>query len=88
MTAYRVRNKIFATVPDPGHLRVMVAEPEVTAAVAEDPAACAPLYWGTRLAGVVVELKAVRTELVYELLTEAWVRKAPPALARSPVGDE
>jgi hypothetical protein len=54
MNSFRVRNKIFATVPDGHHIRVMVDEPEILASVAECPSSCEPLYWGKRLACVVV----------------------------------
>jgi hypothetical protein len=50
MVSFRVRGKIFATVPDDTHLRVMVDEMEIRAAVAENPNACQEFYWGKRLA--------------------------------------
>jgi hypothetical protein len=78
--SFRVRGKIFASVPDDDHIRVMVAEDDTNAAVAEYPEVCAPFYWGTRLACVVVTLASASPELVRELLTEAWRRKAPKKL--------
>jgi len=81
--SFRVRGKIFATVPDPGHIRVMVDEHEINAAVAEDPTSCQPFYWGTRLACVVVRLSTADPDRLKELLTEAWRRKAPRALVQS-----
>jgi hypothetical protein len=56
MPSFRVRGKILATVPDDGHIRVMLAEDEIRAVVAEYPDLCAPSYWGKRLACVVVSL--------------------------------
>jgi hypothetical protein len=82
MASFRVRGKIFATVPDDRNLRVMADEGDILAAVAEDPAACSPLRWGSRIACVVVELALARRELVEELLTDAWRRKAPRVLVR------
>jgi hypothetical protein len=82
MGSFRVRGRIFSTVPDAAHLRVMVGEDEVLAALADDPGSCAPLHWGTRLAGVTVTLRSARLALVKDLLTEAYLRKAPPSLAR------
>jgi hypothetical protein len=82
MNSFRVHNKIFATVPDAAHVRIMVDEPEVLAAVAKDPASCAPLYWGQRLAGVVVDVRTVRAELLRELLIESWLRRAPTSVAQ------
>jgi len=81
MASFRVRGKIFATVPDDSHIRVMVDELEIRAAVTADPDICEELYWGKRLACVVVDLGAATPALLKELLTEAWTRKAPKKLA-------
>lgn len=80
MPSFRVRDKIFATVPDENHLRIMVAEPDILAAVAENPHTCAPVYWGKRLACVAVELRTAEPDLIAELLTDSWARKAPRSL--------
>lgn len=82
MASFRVRGKIFATVPNDGHPRVMVEEAEICAAVAEYSTICTESYWGKRLACVVITLAAAPPELLRELLAEAWLRKAPKALAR------
>jgi hypothetical protein len=82
MASFRVRGKIFATVPPDGeHLHVFVEEGEVHAAVAEDPAAFEPLLWGKRLRGLRVRLAAAGQDRVEELLEESWRRKAPARLA-------
>jgi hypothetical protein len=83
MPSFRVRGKIFATVPDDRHVRVMVDEDEIRAVVAEHPQVCQPMFWGERLACVVVDLDGARRHLLRELLTEAWLRKAPKRLAQS-----
>ena len=82
MASYRVAGKIFATVPDDAHLRIMLSEPEIRAAVAEHPRSCAELYWGKRLSCVVVELSRAGAGLVEDLLADAWQGKAPARLAR------
>ena len=82
MSSFRVRGKIFATVPDEQHIRVMLPENEIRAAVAEDPVACAEFYWGKRLSCAVVTLGEARREILRELLTEAWLAKATKTLAR------
>jgi hypothetical protein len=87
LSSFRVNGKIFATVPDDGHIRIMVAEDEVAAACAEAPAACVPLYWGSKLRGVVVTVRSTPPALIAELLTEAWLRSATPALRRSLLAD-
>ena len=81
ITSFRVRGKIFATVPDAAHMRIMVDENEIRAAMAENPTVCQEFYWGKRLACVVVAVKPASSNLLCELLTEAWLRKAPRLLA-------
>jgi hypothetical protein len=83
MRSFRVRGRIFATVPDDDHLRVMVDEGEIRAAVAEDPEAFAEFWWGARLSCVVVDLRAAPPDQVRELLTDAWRRRAPRTLVRA-----
>lgn len=81
MISFRVRGKIFATVPpDEQHLHVFVDEAETQACVAEDPAAFEPLLWGSKPRGVRVVLAAAGQERVGELLEESWRRKAPARL--------
>jgi hypothetical protein len=82
MASFRVRGKIFATVPDAEHIRVMAGEAETLAAVATDSTSCDELYWGRRLACVVVDVRTVPPDLLRSLLTEAWLRKAPRQVAQ------
>ncbi len=81
MSSFRVRGKIFATVPPDGaHLHVFVDEPEVNASVAEDPAAFEPLRWGQRIRGLRITLASSSAGRVQELIEESWRRKAPRRL--------
>jgi hypothetical protein len=41
------------------------------------------MYWGKRLACVVVNLRTANERILTELLTEAWLRKAPKTMART-----
>ncbi len=82
IVSFRVHGRIIATVPDPGHLRVMLDEYEIRAAVSENPGTFHEFRWGGRLAALVVDLAGVTRPQVRELLNEAWLRKAPPARAR------
>lgn len=83
MTSFRIRGKIFSTVPpDEEHLHVFVDEDTTRAAVAHDSTGCEELWWGKRLAGVRIDLGAARADLVLDLLEEAWKRKAPKSLAK------
>jgi len=82
MSSFRVRGKIFATVPPDGaHLHVFVDELEVGASAAENPAAFEPLRWGQRVRGLRVRLAAAPDVRVRELLEESWRRQAPKRLA-------
>lgn len=83
LPSFRVRGKIFATIPDRSHLRVMVDEGEIRACVAQEPDAFAELWWGPKLACLVVELDRADAQQVRELLTDAWLRKAPRTLVRA-----
>ena len=83
MDSFRVRGKIFATVPDEHHVRVMIDEAEILALVDEDPAMFEPVTWGTRLSCVAVDLRVVPVDRLAELLGEAWHRLAPAALTRA-----
>src|SRR5215831_10082188 len=81
MTSFRVRGKIFATVPPDGeYLHVFVGELEVGASAAENPAAFEPLRWGQRVRGLRVRLAPAPDVRVMELLEESWRRKAPKRL--------
>ena len=84
--SFRVRGKIFATVPDDDHLRVMLDADATHAAVREDPAACEELWWGKRLSGVCVRLAQADHRRLAELLNEAWRRKAPSRLLTAGYG--
>ena len=78
--SFRVRNKIFATVPDGHHVRVMLDADATRAAVSDDPRAFAELWWGKKLSGVTVALASADHRRVTELLEEAWRRVAPKRL--------
>jgi hypothetical protein len=82
MASFRVRGKIFATVPDEAHLRVML-EPEMARAVAESDPACEELWWGKRLSGVTVTLAQIEREALAQLLEQAWRRRAPRTLVKA-----
>lgn len=82
MASFRVDGKIIATVPDNEHLRIMLDEHKIRAVTSENPQSFHEFYWGKRLACLVVDLADMTMPQIRELLTEAWLRKAPPTLAR------
>ena len=72
---------IFATAPPDGEiLHVFFDELDSHVAVAENPRAFEELWWGKRLSGVRVNLRAADSKRVFHLLEEAWRRKAPKRL--------
>lgn len=70
--SFRVKGRIFATLPQPDRLRTMLDEPAIRTAVAEHPESCAEFYWGKRLACVEIDLTRADEDLVQELLVGAW----------------
>lgn len=84
--SYRVRGKIFVTVPPDGtHVHVFVAGDTLAEALASHPECVEELRWGTKVAGVRVELASAPAALVTRLMRAAWMRKAPASL-RGKVG--
>lgn len=84
LTSFRVRGKIFATMPPEGErLHVFLSEPDVASYRAEFPAAVEELWWGKKLSGCRVLLRHADRALVREMLAEAWRRRAPKSLADS-----
>lgn len=83
MPSFRVRKAIFATLPDPEHAHVMASASDIREAVAEYPHCCSEKWWGRRLSAVRVDLAAADTDLLGELLTDAWRHRAPRALVRA-----
>jgi hypothetical protein len=81
--SFRVRGKIFATMPDDRQLNVMLGEDGIREAVGVDPGACELLWWGKRLSAVRVDLGRVDGAFLAELLADAWRRKAPRSLAHA-----
>src|SRR5215475_9659057 len=78
--SFRVRGKIFATVPDADHVRLMF-EPDVARLIVRaDPDICEELWWGKRLSGVTVRLGRADHRRFTDLLEDAWRRKAPQRL--------
>lgn len=79
--SFRVKGKIFATVPaDGNHLRIFIDESEARSIAAADPAAFEELWWGKRLCGVEVDLRRAQPDVIFALLNDAWRRKAPKRL--------
>jgi hypothetical protein len=79
--SFRVRGRIFATVPDDTHLNVMIDPFDVDAVVRAEPESCAEILWGKEVRGVRVSLPKASPAMIEELLRVAWKRKAPKRLS-------
>jgi hypothetical protein len=78
--SFRVLGKIFATVPDDAHVRVMLDPDTARLVVRGDSGACEELWWGKTLSGVCVRLARADHARFAALLEDAWRRKAPKRL--------
>jgi hypothetical protein len=78
--SFRVGGKIFATLWNEGRMNVMLDEGGILTAVETAPDTCEKVWWGKRLAAVGVTLPRADRDLLRELLTDAWERKAPKRL--------
>jgi hypothetical protein len=84
--SFRVRGKIFATVPpDAEHIHVFLADDERERALALYPAFVEKLAWGGKIRGVRVRLSQASPSVVKQLVRAAWARKAPKRLVASSV---
>ena len=70
------RGRIFATLPTPDVLRVMLDEGPIREAVAEWPW-CREGWWGRRLMTVEVVLADAEPDAVAELLADGHARASP-----------
>jgi hypothetical protein len=80
--SFRVAGKIFATLWDEDHMNVMVDEPGILTAVQAHPDVCEEVWWGKRRAAVRVDLRAGATDVLADLLQDAWEQRAPARLTR------
>ncbi len=77
-SSFRVKGKIFATVPpDKNHLNVFVDDERCELALSMFPDAYEKLWWGKKVVGVTVRLSEADVSDVQDLLHSAWKRKAP-----------
>ena len=80
--SFRVGSKIFATLPDPGRLHVMLDAEQVPDALDALGDAAQKLIWGSKLAGVAVALGAADRRALSAQLRVAWRRVAPKTLLK------
>ena len=82
--SFRVKRKIFATLPPPGdHLHVFIPEEHREPALALHPRFLEKLLWGGKVWGVRVVLRKAKAAVVSDLLRTAWECKAPKRLRKT-----
>ena len=80
-TSFRVKGKIFATVPPGGEcLHIFVGEDDWEPALALHPEFLEKLLWGGKVRGLRVVLGKSKSSVISRLLKLAWARKAPRSL--------
>jgi hypothetical protein len=81
-TSFRVKRKIFATAPRTGeHVHIFVSDEKREPALNMYPEFIEKLFLGAKVCGLRVLLKKAKPQVVTDLLLQAWLRKAPKALA-------
>ena len=79
--SFRVRGKIFATVPPDGlHVHIFVGDEDREPALEMHAEFTQKLLWGGKVVGLRVFLDKAEPVVVKDLLERAWRRKAPKAL--------
>jgi hypothetical protein len=82
MPSFRIRGKIFATLPPMGdRVNVFIDPDQIEAAVGVGGGRVHELRWGKRHTGVWIEFDSADLDLVAELLYDAWRRRAPKRLS-------
>ena len=81
MAALRFRKNVLATMPDEETLRIMLSDEQIREAVAEFDW-CSEVYWGAKLSAVAVTMADADGDVVAELITDAWRRRAPKTVVR------
>ena len=83
VSSFRVRGKIFATVPSGDVVRVFVEEELRDLMVGVDPKTYEKIWWGTKVVGLSVKLAKASPKDLEMLLRESWSRKAPKTLRKA-----
>ncbi len=76
--SFRVKTKIFVTLPDESHANVMLHEDDIRAALESHPGPCEGQMWGKKLAALRVDLTKVKKADLEGWLSDAWERRAEP----------
>jgi hypothetical protein len=81
-SSFRVRRKIFVTVPPAeDRIHVFIGGEELETALEAGPETVEELVWGKKIVGVRVHLARAGAAFVRGLVRQAWLAKAPKSLA-------
>ena len=87
--SFRVKGKIFVTVPpEETHIHVFVTDEERDMALTPHPEFVEKLSWGGKVVGVRIALAKAKSDVVNQLVKQAWLRKAPKRLASAFVASD
>ena len=76
-SSFRVKKKIFCTVPpDGGHLHLFVDDITREQTLELHPECCEKLWWGKKVVGLRLRLADAKPTLVKHLLLQAWTHKS------------
>jgi hypothetical protein len=82
--SFRVRGKIFVTIPPGGELlHIFLPAEQRDLALAMDPEFLEPVHWGSKVPGVRARLPLARKATVLALVRQAYAFKAEQATGRS-----
>lgn len=82
MGSFRVRGKIFVTVPpEQTHLHLFVSGQQRDMSLALYPQTTEKLLWGGKVVGIRLALAPAKAAAVKAMVQQAWMTKAPKALA-------
>jgi hypothetical protein len=82
LPAFRVRGRRFATMLEPTTVNLMPGEAAIREAAAAWPEHCSERWFAGRLSSVRVDFAAIEPQLMRELVTDAWLARAPASLRR------
>jgi hypothetical protein len=78
--SFRVRGKIFVTIPPGGELlHIFLPAEQRELALAMDPEFLEPVHWGSKVLGVRVKLPLARKATVLRLVRQAYAFKSEKA---------
>lgn len=84
-SSFRVRGKIFVTIPPGGNLlHIFLPSEERERALAMAPDYLEPVIWGSKILGVRVQLPRARRATVLALIRQAYSFKSEPTPLRAP----